>query len=401
MNDIFDISPCRAHIDLQCIRHNYAVLCDCLPAKAQGMPILKSDAYGHGLVPVAQALKDAPFFGVGTVSEACALRKAHIEKDILVLLGAMHAEEMRVGIHENLMLLVNHMEALHMAAQSAYECARTVRIALKCDTGMSRLGFSHEDMPSIRAFLQQHPCVKPALTLSHFASADDPLKEDSVHKQAQQFMDMIGGLREDFPQMRLSLGNSAGSIGHAHMPHLSQEGFIFRYGVALYGGNPFHGTSWAHKGAALREAMRISAPVIQVRELQKGQGIGYGSTFIAPQAMRVAVLGIGYADGFSRSLSHPCTTCQPQAIGGQALVNGAAAPICGRVCMGMTITDISHIDDVHVGQRAWLAYGSYTDAAQGSCDFSMQKLADTWGTIIHETQCLLGKNTREYTGYST
>ncbi len=384
MTNMLEFSPCCAHINLDCIRHNYTFLSALLPERAQGMPILKSDAYGHGLLSVARALKDAPCFGVGTVSEAHALRQAHMTQDILVLLGALNEHEMGVSIHENLLPLVNHMDALHMAAQCATRRGRTVRIALKCDTGMARLGFTHEEIPRVRDFLRQNPCVDVALALTHFASADNPASEASIHAQAKQFMETIGGLQEDFPRMRLSLGNSAGSIAHGHMPHISQEGFIFRFGVALYGGNPFHKTAWAHKGEGLQEAMRISAPVLQVRTLQAGQSIGYGSTFVAPQSMRVAVAGIGYADGFSRSLSNPSSLTS----GGHVLINGALAPICGRVCMGMIMVDISHIDDVRVGQRAWITHG--TGAS------SMQHMADAWGTIIHEAMCLLGKNARHY-----
>ncbi len=399
MIESFAMSHCTAHIDVRCIVHNYAVLCGALPKDALGMPILKSDAYGHGLLPVAKALKHAPCFGVGTVSEALALRRAGMQQDILVLLGALNKEEMHMAAEYALTPLVYNEEALRLAAQATQGDSigrKAVRIAIKCETGMGRLGFGIGDIAPVREFLRQQPHIDVRLALSHLACADMPEKVDVVYEQARLFAHMSAALQEDFPHMQRSLGNSAGSLGHQYIPDFPQEGCIFRFGIALYGGNPFHNTVWASKGAALQEAMRISAPILHTYYIKAGQSIGYGAAFVAPRDMRVAVLGVGYADGFARSLSRSsdvvCTEKGTKSIA-HVRINGQAAPMCGRVCMGMLMVDISGLElvpvqDAGAVHRAWITYGNG--------EFSMQQLADTWGTILHEAQCLLGKNTREY-----
>ncbi len=375
------ISPCAAHIDLACIQNNYKYLCAQLPAGSEGMAIVKSDAYGHGLLPVAKALHqcEAPSFGVGCMDEALCLRKAGFTQDIIVLLGALQDEEMRLAVQEDCTPLVYDMQGLQRAAAFA-SSAKPAKVGLKLETGMARLGFKKHELPHALDFLRNNPHIQVPLVFSHLACADMPEKEVFVHEQHRLFTDMCASVQHVFPSVQRSLCNSAGSMAYGNI-----GGHVFRLGIALYGGNPFKGTSLASLGAALKEGMRVSAPVLHAFDLQAGQSVGYGATYVAEKDMRVVVLGMGYADGLSRGLSS-----QNNAPKAQFMLHNQAAPICGRVCMGMVMVDVSHLQDVQVGQRAWLTTGENP--------FTIQNLADAWGTITYEVMCLLGKNERMYAG---
>ncbi len=390
-------SYCISHIDLKALQSNYKALCAHIPSTAKGMAIIKNDAYGHGLLPCAAALQEAgaESFGVGTVPEGVALRKAGHTQEILILLGAQTPEEMQLCAEHNLMTHIYSKHSLAMAVALKQSHAHTklsgakLSVAIKCETGMSRLGFMPEEMPYVLETLQENPHLDVKLVVTHISCADMPEKESMVRQQAATFLAMIQDLKTAFPQMRISLCNSAASLAYTDLA-TSIGATVFRFGIALYGGNPFAGGPWQDKGkpqgTALRETMRVSTSIIHIYEAKAGQAISYGATFVAPKDMRIAVLGTGYADGFSRGLSYKEET-QPTLVS----INNTAAPVCGRVCMGTIMVDISHIENVQEGQKAWIVDEQINNGA-----FSMQALAARWGTISYEAFCLLGKNTRVY-----
>ncbi len=382
-------SYCTTHINLKALQHNYTTLRAAIPPHAQGMAIVKSDAYGHGILQCAAALQEVGVasFGVGTVYEGKALRHVGYDQEILILLGAQTLEEMQ--------LCAKYKLTVHLYSQRSLELANAVaskifplHVSIKCETGMSRLGFLPEDMPSVVDFLKKNPYIIVDLAATHVSCADMPEKESMVQAQANLFAKMTQDLKAAYPHMRLSLCNSAGSLAYAQLAD-SIDATVYRFGIALYGGNPFTHSTWQAKGQGLRETMRISSTVIHTYEAKAGQEIGYGATFKAPKDMRIAVLGMGYADGFSRGLS-ASSTGKPTVVS----INNCPAPLCGRVCMGTMMVDISHIDNVQEGQKAWVV-----DATIGQGEFSMQSLADAWGTIPYEGFCLFGDNTRVYENF--
>ncbi len=380
-NTAHKTSYCVAHINLQALQHNFTTLCARIPCHAQGMAIIKNDAYGHGLLPTAKALHEvgAQSFGVGTVYEGEILRQAGYTQEILILLGAHSPQEMALCLQYDLTVMLPHMHSLQLAADTQHK-TKKLRVAIKCETGMSRLGFTPEEMPQVVQLLQKTPHIEVSMAVTHISCADMPEKESFVRQQAALFAQMTQELGKAYPQMRRSMCNSAASLAYNE---LSQEicADIYRFGIALYGGNPFFQTSWQNKGDGLREAMRISTTILHVYQAKAGQAIGYGATYVAEKNMRIAVLGVGYADGFTRGLSG-----NPQA---QICIHKQAAPICGRICMGTLMVDVSHIEPVQAGQQAWIVDAQHKD-------FSLQALAQRWGTIPYECLCLLGKNTRIY-----
>ncbi len=373
-------SYCVTHIDLSALQHNYSTVLSRLPKNSQVMAILKSDAYGHGLLQAAKALDSlgAPSFGVGTVYEGKALRDAGFNQDILILLGAQTAEEMQLCADLNLINTVYSQRALQLTVA----VSKPIRVAIKCETGMSRLGFLPEDLPHVLETLQNNPHIDVAMATTHLSCADMPEKESLVRQQVEDFKNMSAVFAAHYPQMQRSLCNTAGALAYSELS-ASIDAHIYRLGIGLYGSNPLIHSIWESKGTGLKEAMRISSSIIHTFTAKKGQNVGYGATYIVPKDMRIAVLGIGYADGFSRALSQKNSAVH-------VCIQKQAAPVCGRVCMGTMMVDVSHIPNVKEGDTAWIVNAEIGE------DFSMQTLAEIWGTLTHEGFCLFGDNTRTY-----
>lgn len=368
-------SPARCHIDLGAIARNFSRLG---PAEAL-MPVIKSDAYGHGLLPVARALAEAGArqFAVGIVDEGVALREAGLAQRVVTLLGAQSDADWEAARAHGIIPAVGDFEQLERAAAHSGTGA-ALRIAVQCETGMGRLGFTEEDLPRLLDRLRGMPGVEPALAVSHFACADMPEQEDYTAAQQRRFAAMTGALRAAFPSMQRSLANTAGLLGRR-----GTDCEAARPGLAIYGGNPF-GAAGPDDAPALEWAMSVCAPVLSVRRLAAGQSVSYGRTFTAPRPLTVAVVGIGYATGFARALSNRAAM----------LVNGRRAPQVGRVCMGLTMLDVTDAGPVRPGDPAWALGGP---AAAGERPVTPQELADLLGTIPYEVLCLMGgMNPRVY-----
>lgn len=361
----------RIHLDR--IRANYELL----NRKASApIGVIKSDAYGHGLVPVARTLAEAGArtLAVGTVGEALKLRKGGFDGRIIALLGALSAEEAcscRIGHIVPFVFSLQHLRMLSDAASAD----APLPVALKFDTGMARLGFCEEDIPELLQALPGLSGIRVAIVASHFAVSDEPDKEDFTREQHETFLRITGALRSAGLTFEATIANSAAMLAYPETHHELQ-----RPGIAIYGANPLHGTPDEHMGSGLSPAMDVGTPVLQVHDLPKGRSISYGRTFVAPRDMRVAITSVGYADAFSRGLSNR----------GVMMVNGHRAPIVGRVCMQMTAVDVTGIPHVSSGDTAWILGGP------GECPVTPEELAAAWGTITYEAFCLLGLNPKTF-----
>lgn len=370
-------------LSLDNLRRNWLFLSS-LAKDLPPMGVIKGDAYGHGLEPVARVLLDAGCrsLAVGTVNEGVILRKilgnAGKEVPILPLLGVMCPEDAVSAVKSGLLPLVSSVE------QASYVSAvwfgpDPLPVAVKVETGMARLGFRSQEMQDCVSAMRSFANLRPTRLLSHLAAADDPAQDESVARQAEQFLAAYKAMREFWPDIVLSLANSACHLSQdKHLAALPPQ--ISRIGYALYGGNPFFGTSREHLGSALLPTMEAAAPVMGVHELAKGQTVGYGRTFTAEKDMRIAVIGAGYADGFSRGLSSKGHVC----------IRGVCCPVVGRVCMQMHMVAVDHVPGVACGDAAYLLGGD------GAGAISMQDLAKDWGTIPHEVFTSFGKNPRVY-----
>ena len=371
-------SPSLCHIDLGAIRRNFGRM-----GQPQAlMPVIKSDAYGHGLVPAARVLAEAGAqrFAVGTVSEGMALRDAGLRQAIVPLLGALTDVDWQGAVMQGLTPVVGNFDQLERAAAHCH-AGRTLRVAIKCETGMGRLGFSEAELPQVIDRLRSTQGLEPVMVLSHFSCADVPEQEAYTQDQVRRFTAMSDALRAVFPEVQRSLCNTAGTIGR---PEAHFE--ICRPGISLYGGNPFKGTAWEDKGArlGLEWAMSVSAPIIEVRQVAEGRSVSYGRLFTAQKPATVAVVAIGYATAFNRSLSTRTAM----------MINGRRVSQVGRVCMGMIMADVTGLPPVRVGDTAWLVGGP---ADPGEIPVTPQDIADTLGTISYEVLCLFGgMNPRVY-----
>lgn len=364
----------RARIRVANIVDNYKALCR---PGGETIAVIKADAYGHGLVPVARALAGAgaATFAVGTVAEAAALRDSGVPGRIVSLLGPLDAEECQALWSYDIIPFVHHADQLQLLAGIARHMDSSLGVSLKCDTGMRRLGFTRETAAEAARIITACPGLHVAMLSSHLATADDPEDVDYVAAQIQEFTAIRDTLRAAGLSFQCNLANSAAILAHPEA-HFDSR----RAGIALYGGNPFVGTSLAHLGQGFKPAMDVATRIVSVHDLAPGQSISYGRTFTAPGRMRVAIVAAGYADAYSRNLSNS----------GFMLLGGARVPICGRVCMQLTAVDVSEVPDAKTGDEILLLGGNGKDA------ITPDDLAEWWGSISYEPLCLLGLNPREY-----
>jgi alanine racemase len=364
----------RTRIRLEALVDNYRLI------RTRAMnpaPVIKSDAYGHGLPEAATALftAGARTMAAGTVGEAAVLKDTVPEAEVISLLGPLDAADYVCVCERDIVAFVGSTEQLLLLGEAARLAGTTVRVALKFDTGMARLGFAVDEAAGVADTLDGLEHVRASMACSHLATADDPGQAEYAQEQGGRFARILKTLHARGLDVRASLANSGAIFGHPALHHDLQ-----RPGIALYGANPFHGTSWEAKGHGLQPAMQVSSRLVQIRTIPAGQSVSYGRTFTAPAEMRIGIVAVGYADNYSRGLSSKA----------QMLLHGSRVPVLGRVCMQLTAVDVSHVPQAAVGDEIFMLGGA------GPAAISAEELAGWWGTITYEVFCLLGQNPREY-----
>ncbi|SHN67747.1 alanine racemase [Desulfovibrio litoralis] len=368
------------------------------------LPIIKANAYGHGLETIGRSLfqHNVRCFGVGTSLEAVKLKSTLAQNSefdeqlkIISLLGVKGKDEAYLCVKHKILPLIGTKEELELLLSCLNQesgLKTPFPVALKFNTGMSRLGFNFDDANALREYLKQNTCLKPVLLASHLACADE-IEQNSLEKtiqQAQIFSEIVNTFHASWQDITASLCNSAGLLNHAQIsPHLKiKTPQLFRPGIALYGINPFYGTELEKNATALEPVMQVLAPVLTVRTLKKGDEVSYGGTFVAPSNMRVAVLGIGYADGLLRSvakfnqLNHQANATDYAHF----ILHGRKVRLLGRICMQMCVVDISDIPEgqVKIGDQAFILGGEKENMVKA------EQLAKWGETIAYELLCSLG-----------
>lgn len=349
-----------AEIDLDNLVHNFRVAQSCAPHN-QVICVIKADAYGHGAVPCARALAaaGAAQFSVATAEEALQLRRHGITQPILLLGAALPTDIPNLAAHK-VDVTVSSLAAAKAYAEHLNGLVLGVHI--KVDTGMSRLGVSPMASEEVLA-IAQVPGLRILGLYTHFTSADEPESDEFTRQQAALFAQMQQALQERGLAVPLyHLANSA-----AVLRHPGTHADAVRPGIMLYGSNPFN----IHDPAPLKPVMSLRTRIMQLHHLQQGQAVSYGRTWQAPRPSTVATLGIGYADGLFRALSGKINM----------LVRGQPAPQLGRICMDMTILDVTGLDDIHEGDTVTV-FG-----ADGDARITADEIADTIGTISYEVFC--------------
>lgn len=353
-----------AEIDLGRLKHNYTALREQLAPGCRFVGVVKANAYGHGAVPVAQKLEEwgADYLAVACLEEAAELRQAGVRAPILIL-GVTLPRYAGELLAWDAAQAVGDLETGRALSATAVAAGRTLTIHVKADTGMSRLGFlcdeAHLDHAAGEiAALCALPGLRAEGIFTHFSDADGC--EAYTMRQFTRFLDLLDKLSAR--GVTFEIRHCAASAAMLNYPRTHLD--MVRPGIALYGHYPAPGMEYT---CPLLPVMTLKTRVAAVRDLPAGTCVSYGRTATLARDSRLAVLPVGYGDGYFRLFSNG----QPVAI------RGKKAPVVGRVCMDLTMVDVTDIPGVVPGDEAVL----YGDAAP------VEDGADRAGTIQYELLC--------------
>lgn len=370
------VRPTRAEINLSNLRHNYRAIEAHLARSAAPLPalkkpqvwgVLKADAYGHGAPAVARTLERAgmPGLCVALLEEAIELRAAGIRVPILVMGGYFGPR--RAGIeemfeHELTPVIYDAAEVERIATVIRFSERGPLRVHLKVDTGMGRLGVSPEELPAVLDVFARHPEVELHGLMTHLACADaDELAV--TEEQLRRFAELHALVRGRGLSPRVL--HAANSAAMLRLPSAWLD--AVRPGIALFGVAPRPGLL-----PELRPVMRVRSEIVAIRTIAKGEAIGYGHTWRAERESRIATVPMGYADGLDRALSNK----------GHALVQGRRAPIAGTVSMDLTMIDVTAMANARVGDEC--VFLGPQEGALGKDSITADEIAEKTGRISWE-----------------
>ncbi|WP_027249970.1 alanine racemase [Planktothrix agardhii] len=357
-------------VNLGAIAENIRQLKGLLSPQTKLMAVVKADAYGHGAVSVAKTVcqAGAEWLAVATLPEGIELREAGIKQPIL-LLGAIHtAEEVQAIAHWQLQPTLCTPQQALLFSETLNKLDQSLAVQIKIDTGMSRLGTPWQQGLEFFKLVQRLPNLELAGIYSHFATADSP-DLTVMRQQHYRYENVINEIRDHWqsdadPQFPLlHIANSAATLADRNLHY-----DMVRIGLSVYGLYPAtHLTSVV----TLKPAMQIKARVTQVKTIEAGTGVSYGYQFIAKKQTKIAVIGIGYADGIPRNLSNKI----------KVLIRGQLVSQIGTITMDQIMLDVSEIPDLQVGEVVTLL------GEDGEYSISADDWANTIGTISYEILC--------------
>lgn len=364
----------RVEIDIAALQDNFKSIQLTVGQQVRVMAVVKSDAYGHGLVACAQAiyLAGGRTFGVAEVWEGVALRRSGLQGEIVVLLGGS-PESYDEIIKHTLTPVVYDVEFITGLSNAAAGKNTEVRVHLKVDVGMGRLGVLPAEVESYVSLIRRLPGISLSGLLSHFPVADEIGSAEKTQEQLSYFRSVLARLEtKEAGSVVAHIANSAALM---YFPDTRLD--MVRPGISLYGYYPDASPARAKTAAPmlqLQPVMSFKTRVVQIKELGAGCGISYGHTFVTSRKSRIAVLPVGYADGYLRKLSNRA----------EVLIGGRRAPVCGRVCMNATMVDITDLPPAHTGDEVVLL------GRQGDAVITADEIAKWMDTISYEVLCLFG-----------
>jgi alanine racemase len=371
----------RIEIDLVALRANYLELQQRVGNGIEVMAMVKADAYGHGLLPAARALAEAGarIFGVAEVEEGIALRRGGLEGEIVLLLGAA-SESFSEVLEYRLSPVIFDLAALEELSRLAERTGVRVGVHLKVDVGMGRVGIMPAELPLFLERMARLSGVHLAGISGHLPMADRP-HDSRTNLHCLDFASMIGNLRSrwgarsrEMARPRIHLANSAAML---FMPHTHFD--MVRPGIALYGYHP--GGEVTGAGSGLKPVMSFKSRILQLKEVPAGYGLSYGHTFITERVSRLAILPVGYDDGYLRRLSNRAVV----------LIRGQRVPLRGTICMNACVADVTELPEVRVGDEVVLL------GSQGRELITAHEIAGWLETIHYEVLCLFGsRNARSF-----
>lgn len=370
-----------AEIDLDAISHNLGRARE-LAAGRSVIAVVKAEAYGHGSTEVSKRLaKDGVYsLAVAFMNEAVQLRRDGIDTRIMVLFDKHNISDF---FEYNLIPVVHDLQFASRLSAEAKKRGHKIDVHIKLDTGMGRAGFNTENVLEDILAIAGMDNLKVAGLMSHFSEAD-MADRSCAYEQLSRFNEVKEILPEKLKKgLICHIANSAATLA------LSEACMdAVRPGIMLYGCSPFEGqggeqAASGHVTTGLKPVMRVKTQILSLRKLKKGKPVSYGGAFITVRDSLMAVISVGYADGYMRSLSNNA----------EVIVRGKRAPVAGRVCMDLTIADVTGIEDVAEGDEVVLL------GSQGDEEITAWELARHAGTIPYEVLISLGsRSVREYKG---
>lgn len=324
--------PTTITIHLDALRHNLRQIRQLAPHSSV-LAMVKSNGYGHGIERIALALPDAEALGVACIEEGILLRQAGVKNSIVLMEGLFTGNELSKAAEMDFDLVVHHANQVEMLEKNFQ--IKPLRIWLKINTGMHRLGFDPDQVAKMHQRLMQCANVeKPIIFMTHFAEADSK-DRTATAKQIERFNQST----KNIPGPR-SLCNSAGIMA---WPEVHND--WVRPGIVLYGAFPIKGDCAGYHG--FKPVMSLSTQLIAIHRVSQDEKVGYGGTWVCPEDMLVGVIAIGYGDGYP----------QYAKSGTPVLVNGKICPLVGRVSMDMATVDLRTQPNANVGDPV-LLWGS-------------------------------------------
>ncbi|MEA5567385.1 alanine racemase [Anabaena sp. UHCC 0399] len=354
-------------IDLEALTHNVKQIKQCLSPHTQLMAVVKADAYGHGAVTVAEIVLQAgaSWLGVATVPEGIQLRESGITAPILIL-GATHTpEQIHAIAHWQIQPTISSPQQALIFSNTLenIQYGSPIPVHIKLDTGMSRLGTNWQEAGKFVQLVDRLPHLNIASIYSHLATADSPdtLIMQQQHQRFEEAIAQIKALGIKIPSLHLA--NSAATLADSTLHY-----DLVRVGLAMYGLYPeLH----LQNKVNLKPVLQLNARVTHVKTIAAGTGVSYGHKFIAPSEIRLAVVGIGYADGVPRNLSNKL----------QVLIRGQRVPQIGTITMDQLMIDVTTVPDVQEGEVVTLL------GEQGNQKITADDWAEELKTISWEILC--------------
>ena len=359
--------PTVGEVDLGALEFNYRQIRKRIPSGVKLLAVVKADAYGHGAIPVSLRLEKSgvEYLGVAIPEEGVELRRGGVKAPILVLGGIFGAEVDQI-FRFRLTPVIFRKDSLKILSREAEKRGRRVKVHLKVDTGMGRLGVPLNLWPEFLKEVRRFPRIDIEGILSHFSMTDE--ERDFTQDQWRAFQRAVATAQE--------LGISCRYLHMASSATLTAfpaycAGLV-RPGIMLYGSYP----SPAFQSLVqLKPVMTLKTRIHFLKRVPPGTRISYGGTFTTKRESLVATLPIGYADGYSRHLSNH----------GEVLIHGKRAPVVGKVCMDFIMVDVTDIPRVSVGDEVILM------GKQGREQVTPEEIAEKINSISYEVLCSIGK----------
>lgn len=357
-----------ARINMDNLRYNITKMKSLVKPDMKIMVVIKADAYGHGSVEVAKRIDDlSDYYGVATVDEAIELRNAGIDKPILII-GYTASCEFDKLIEYDIAQAVYDVDECKKLSDLAVSKGKKVKVHIKVDSGMSRIGFqvSEEGFAAARQ-LKDMAGLEIEGIFTHYAKADE-IDKRYAYGQKDKFIKFISKMEEAGISFAIKhIDNSAGTM------EMDDDDFdMVRVGIVTYGLYP---SEEIDESVVIKPVMSLIAHVAHVKTLPAGVGVGYGWTYVTDKETKVATVTVGYADGYPRAQSNI----------GRVIIRGEYAPIIGRVCMDQIMVDVTHIPQVMVNDEVVLIGGV------GDKYISVEEVAAPAASFNYELICNIGR----------